>query len=187
MEEHDDADAGPALADTLEQETPQNRMDRWLARFESRLAARDVKGVTELFRVDSFWRDLVSFTWNLRTSEGRDAIGAMLDARLDDTDPSGFATLEPATEDGGVVSAFIEFRTAAGTGKGHLRISRGDDGEDRAWTLLTTLRELTGHEEPQGTRRVMGAVHGQSEDPRSWANVARPRSASSDARSNPTR
>jgi putative flavoprotein involved in K+ transport len=159
----------PALADTLEQQTPQDRMDRWLARFESRLAARDVAGVTELFRVDSFWRDLVSFTWNLRTSEGREAIGAMLDARLDDTDPSGFATLEPATEDGGVVSAFIEFRTAVGTGKGHIRISRDDDGEDRAWTLLTTLRELAGYEEPQGTRRVMGAVHGQSEDPRSWA------------------
>jgi putative flavoprotein involved in K+ transport len=159
----------PAVADTLDQQTPQDRMDRWLARFEVRLAARDVAGVTELFRVDSFWRDLVSFTWNLRTSEGRDEIGAMLDARLDDTDPSGFATIEPATEDGGVVAAFIEFRTAVGVGKGHIRITRDDDGEDRAWTLLTTLRELTGHEEPQGTRRVMGAVHGQSEDPRSWA------------------
>ncbi|MGZ8179411.1 flavin-containing monooxygenase [Williamsia sp. SKLECPSW1] len=159
----------PALDDAHEQHTPQDRMDRWLARFESRLAARDVAGVTELFRVDSFWRDLVSFTWNLRTSEGHDEIGRMLAARLDDTDPSGFATVDAATEDGGVVSAFIEFRTAVGTGKGHLRITRDDDGEDRAWTLLTTLRELTGHEEPQGARRVMGAVHGQSEDPRSWA------------------
>ncbi|GAA2071534.1 flavin-containing monooxygenase [Williamsia deligens] len=162
----------PALADTSGTESPdapQARMDAWLARFEAALSARDIACATELFAVDSFWRDLVAFTWNLRTSEGRDAIGDMLTARLDDTDPSGFATLEPATEDGGVVSAFIEFRTAVGTGKGHLRIRRDDDGQDRAWTLLTSLRELTGHEEPQGTRRVMGAVHGQSDDPRSWA------------------
>ena len=31
-----------------------------------------------MFAVDSFWRDLVSFTWNIKTIEGRDAIADML-------------------------------------------------------------------------------------------------------------
>ncbi len=58
-----------------------------------------------MFATDSFWRDLVSFTWNLKTVEGRDGVAGMLRERLADTDPSGFRTTETPTEDDGVVSA----------------------------------------------------------------------------------
>ena len=32
-----------------------------------------------MFAVDSFWRDLVTFTWNLKTVEGRDGVADMLE------------------------------------------------------------------------------------------------------------
>lgn len=144
--------------------TPQQRVDAWLAEFETALAERDIDRVVGMFAVDSFWRDLVSFTWNLKTLEGRDQIAAMLGARLMDTDPSGFRTREEPTADGDVTSAFIEFETGAGRGIGHLRL-KGDEG----WTLLTALQELKGHEEHKGPSRVLGAVHGNDPDPRSWA------------------
>ena len=67
----------------------------------------------------------MSFTWNLKTIEGRDQIADMLGARLAGTDPSGFRTREAPTADGDVTSAFIEFETAAGRGIGHLRL-KGD-------------------------------------------------------------
>ena len=151
--------------------TPAHRVDAWLADFESALAVRDIDRVVGMFAVDSFWRDLVSFTWNLKTMEGRDQIADMLTARLAGTDPSGFRTRETPTEDGGVTSAFIEFETAAGRGVGHLRLKNedGEDGRAQAWTLLTALQELKGHEEPKGPSRVLGAVHGDDPDPRSWA------------------
>ena len=152
---------------TLEPTTaisPQQRVEAWLANFEAALAAQDIDGVVGMFAVDSFWRDLVAFTWNIKTVEGRDQIAGMLRARLADTTPSGFRTREPATADGDVTSAFIEFETATGRGSGHLRL-RGDEG----WTLLTTLQELKGHEERKGATRVLGAVHGSDPDPRSWA------------------
>ncbi|MHA7662427.1 NAD(P)-binding domain-containing protein [Mycolicibacterium sp. HS_4_1] len=152
---------------TLEPTTavsPQQRVETWLANFEAALAAQDIDGVVGMFAVDSFWRDLVAFTWNLKTVEGRDQIAGMLRARLADTTPSGFRMREPATADGDVTSAFIEFETATGRGSGHLRL-RGDEG----WTLLTTLQELKGHEERKGATRVLGAVHGSDPDPRSWA------------------
>ncbi|MFL0240381.1 NAD(P)-binding domain-containing protein [Mycobacterium sp. SMC-17] len=152
---------------TLEPTTamsPQQRVENWLANFEAALAAQDIDGVVGMFAVDSFWRDLVAFTWNIKTVEGRDQIAGMLRARLADTTPSGFRTREPATADGDVTSAFIEFETATGRGSGHLRL-RGDEG----WTLLTTLQELKGHEERKGATRVLGAVHGSDPDPRSWA------------------
>ena len=150
--------------------TPQERVDAWLAGFEAALAARDVTAAAGMFATDSFWRDLVSFTWNLKTVEGREQITDMLTARADDTAPSGFTTSEPATDEDGVAAAFIEFETRTGRGIGHLRLRTDDEtGVDQAWTLLTTLQELKGHEEPRGTKRVRGAVHGSDPDTRSWA------------------
>lgn len=144
--------------------TPQQHVDTWLADFEAALAVRDVERVVAMFAVDSFWRDLVSFTWNIKTLEGRDQIADMLGARLAETHPSGFRTREAPTRDGDVTSAFIEFETGAGRGVGHLRLKG-----DQAWTLLTALQELKGHEERKGSTRVLGAVHGDDPDPRSWA------------------
>jgi putative flavoprotein involved in K+ transport len=145
--------------------SPEGRVAAWLADFESALAARDIENVVAKFVPDSIWRDLVAFSWNIKTVEGRDGITDLLWARLADTDPSGFRIREIPTDDGGgVTSAFIEFETAVGRGVGHLRL-KGDLG----WTLLTALNELKGHEEPIGPHRVLGAVHGPDPDSRSWA------------------
>ena len=144
--------------------TPQQRVDAWLADFEAAAAAGDIDRVAQKFAVDSYWRDLVAFTWNIKTVEGRDRVADMLGARLSDTAPTSFRTREAPTEDGDVTSAFIEFETAVGRGVGHLRLKG-----DHAWTLLTALQELKGHEERKGPTRVLGAVHGSDPDPRSWA------------------
>lgn len=145
---------------------PQQRVDAWLADFEAALASRDLERITGKFAIDSFWRDLVAFTWNLKTVEGRDQIADMLDEQLMAADPRDFRTSETPTSDDGITSAFIEFETATGRGVGHLRLREDDD---TAWTLLTTLQELKGHEEPSGHTRVRGAVHGADPDRRSWA------------------
>ena len=144
--------------------SPQERVDAWLVDFEAALAARDIEGVVRKFATDSFWRDLVAFTWNIKTVEGRDGIAAMLTARLADTDPSGFRTREAPSQDGDITSAFIEFETAVGRGVGHLRLK-----DDQAWTLLTAMQEIKGFEERKGPTRVLGAVHGSDPDTRSWA------------------
>ena len=153
--------------------SPQQRVDDWLADFEAALAVRDIERVVAKFATDSFWRDLVAFTWNIKTLEGRDQIAGMLGNRLSGTDPSGFRTREEPTDDGDVTSAFIEFETAVGRGVGHLRLKG-----DQAWTLLTTLQELKGHEERKGPSRVLGAVHGTDQDTRSWAEKRRDEEAS---------
>jgi len=151
--------------DAAIRQSPEARVQAWLADFESALAARDIGRVVAQFAPDGIWRDLVAFTWNIKTVESREGIVDMLRARLADTDPSGFRTRETPTDDGGgVASAFIEFETAVGRGVGHLRL-KGDLG----WTLLTALDELKGHEEPIGSRRVLGAVHGADPESRSWA------------------
>ena len=137
----------------------------WLGQFGEALAANDPPRAAALFTEDSFWRDLIAFTWNIRTFEGRDEITRMLGATLSRVQPSGWKITdgeEPA-EAGGVTEAWIDFETSVGRGKGQLRLRDG-----RCWTLLTTLYELKGYEEPKGPRRPMGAEHGANRDRTSW-------------------
>ncbi|WP_280298229.1 NAD(P)/FAD-dependent oxidoreductase [Nocardia neocaledoniensis] len=143
---------------------PQQRVDAWLAAFEAALSARDIDTAAGMFATDSFWRDLIAFTWNIKTVEGRAGVADMLSAQLDETDPSGFRTTEPPTEDDGVISAWIGFETGVGRGVGHLRLT--DEG---AWTLLTTLQELKGHEEGKGPRRPRGVRHGADRERVTWS------------------
>ncbi|WP_280339200.1 flavin-containing monooxygenase [Nocardia neocaledoniensis] len=143
---------------------PQQRVDAWLAAFEAALAARDIDAAAGMFATDSFWRDLIAFTWNIKTVEGRAGVADMLTAQLDETDPSGFHTTEPPTEDDGVISAWIGFETGVGRGVGHLRLT--DEG---AWTLLTTMQELKGYEEGKGPRRPKGVRHGADRDRVTWS------------------
>ena len=147
--------------------TPDDRATAWLSAFEDALTARDVQRAAGLFAATSFWRDLVSFTWNLKTVEDRAGVADLLEHTLDGTDPSGFRLAEPADEDAGVVTAWFDFETGVGRGRGLVRLVN-EDGHDRAWTLLTTLHELKGHEEPRGTRRPMGAQHGIDKDRQTW-------------------
>ncbi|WP_051797015.1 flavin-containing monooxygenase [Catenuloplanes japonicus] len=117
-------------------------VETWLASFEAALRNRDIPAVTGLFAAESYWRDLVAFTWNLATVEGRDGVAALLARTLDGTDPSGFVLTDPPVETGELAEGWFRFRTAAGNGIGHLRLAGG-----KAFTLLTTLRELRGFEE----------------------------------------
>jgi putative flavoprotein involved in K+ transport len=144
------------------------RVQSWLADFEAALAARDPARAAAMFAPESYWRDLVAFTWNIKTVEGRDGVADMLAACLDGTDPSGFRLTEDPVETDGVVEAWLAFETATGRGIGHLRLT----GEG-AWTLLTSLRELKGHEEPLRERRPKGVRHGVVKGRRTWLEERR--------------
>ena len=53
---------------------------------------------------DSYWRDLIAFTWNIVTVEGPDGSGTCCSANLERVQPSGFAVaddLGEPTEAGG--------------------------------------------------------------------------------------
>jgi putative flavoprotein involved in K+ transport len=140
-------------------------VEAWLADFDRALRAGDTAAVAALFGEESYWRDLIAFTWNIKTMEGRDEIRAMLDLTLPNVRPSGWSVQdgeEPAEADG-ITEAWLDFETAVGRGRGHLRLREGT-----AFTLLTTLYELKGFEEPARTRRPMGAEHGVNRERETW-------------------
>ena len=136
----------------------------WLGAFEAALARHDVDAVVAMFEPECYWRDLVAFTWNIRTQEGQEAVRAMLNARLKDVQPSHFAIEGNATEAGGITDVWFTFETGVARGRGQLRLREG-----KAWTFLTTMVELKGFEEKTGEHRAMGAEHGVQRGRKSWA------------------
>ncbi len=147
-------------------QTPEAGVGQVLSDLNAALAARDAKAVAALFEEAGFWRDLASITWNLRTMEGRAEIAEMLDAQMAAIEPGGFTITpgEMAEDGGGFLQAWIDFETATGRGHGHIRIRDG-----KIWTLLTTLKELKGHEEHRGKTRPHGVVHGADPNRKTWA------------------
>ena len=83
----------------------------WLQQFGAALERGDIDRVVGKFAVDSFWRDLVAFTWNLKTCEGRAEIKAMLAATLAGVQPRNFVAKS---------NEWFSFETAVGRGIGHL-------------------------------------------------------------------
>ncbi|MDF0595339.1 NAD(P)/FAD-dependent oxidoreductase [Psychromarinibacter halotolerans] len=130
------------------------QIDDWLSRFDAALTSGDVSAVTALFEPNGYWRDILSFTWNLVTLEGRDSIGAMLETCLAGTAPSNWRRTSEAedTEDG--AAAWIAFETGVATGTGRVAVRDG-----LCHILLTTTENLKGHEEPRGALRPKGIEH----------------------------
>ncbi|GAA2085568.1 NAD(P)/FAD-dependent oxidoreductase [Aeromicrobium tamlense] len=153
--------------DTAANPDPTVAAEGWFADFEAALRERDVHRAAAQFATQSFWRDLVAFSWNITTVEDRSGVEGLLTDTLERTDPSRFVLEEQATEEGGVITAWFVFETAVGRGRGLVRL-REEEGRWRAWTFLTTLYELKGHEEPRGSRRPMGAEHGATKDRTTW-------------------
>ncbi len=143
--------------------TPNETVDDWLQQFDSALKEGDTEAAAALFGDECFWRDLVAFTWNHKTLEGRAAIAEMLTATLYDVKPHSWARQGDATSDGELVESWITFETTVARGRGRLRLKNG-----KAWVLLTTMVELKGHEEKNGPMREKGAVHGVHKNRETW-------------------
>ncbi|BCH16074.1 NAD(P)/FAD-dependent oxidoreductase [Mesorhizobium sp. L-2-11] len=144
---------------------PAKKLSDLLDQFSAALAVGDFDGVVGCFQEDCYWRDLVTFTWNIKTMEGRDQVRDMLMSQLAKIKPSNWAlaTGEDVTESDGLLEGWISFETEVARGFGHIRLKNG-----KIWTLLTTMVELKGHEEPAGFARPLGAKHGHGKNRPTW-------------------
>ena len=53
-----------------------NETQAFLDDFGDALEKGDIDRATGMFLDDCYWRDLVTFTWNLKTVEGKDQVAA---------------------------------------------------------------------------------------------------------------
>jgi putative flavoprotein involved in K+ transport len=143
---------------------PAAKAAAWLASFSDKLGSGDITGALELFADDCYWRDLVAFTWNVKTMEGRADIAAMLSATLAATAPSHWHVTSASGSGAAPIEAWFTFATAVGKGSGIFRLEGG-----KCRTILTTLQSLDGYEEALGFTRAMGVRHGADRSRMTWS------------------
>ncbi len=146
----------------------------WLARFAEALQSQDAHAAADMFLADGLWRDVLAFTWTIETMSGRAAIEAALRQTLARTKPANFHIPSKRTAPRWVsragtesIEAIFEFETAFGPAHGIVRLVPDPQTPSRlrAWTLLTALQELRGHEEafkrraPEDSTRDFGAAN----------------------------
>src|SRR5665213_272866 len=146
----------------------------WLSRFAETLQAQDARAAADMFLADGLWRDVLAFTWTSETTSGAPAIEAALKKTLARIKPAKFHIPPERTPPRWVsragtesIEAIFEFETAFGLAHGIVRLVPDPQAPShlRAWTLLTSLHELRGHEEafkrraPENSTRHFGAAN----------------------------
>ena len=131
----------------------------WIADFAAAVQAADARRLDALFAAECHWRDILAFTWDLRTVSGAAAIAGRLLPKLAATAPRGFALAMDRTPPRRVtragteaIEAIFTFETATGPCTGVVRLV-SEGGAARAWTLMTSLEEIRGHEDPANGKR----------------------------------
>ncbi len=154
--------------------------ESWLAQFEAALAAPGRPGLERLFHADSHFRDVLALSWHIKTVSGSDAIVRELATHAGRACPTGFkidlnrtAPRDVRRAGTDAIEAIFGFETAEGRGSGVLRLTPdADDGSmSKAWTLLTALDEIKGHEERLGRSRPQGKAYSRDFRGPNWLDL----------------
>jgi thioredoxin reductase len=163
-------------------------VETWLAQFERALTQPDAVLLSQLFVPDSYWRDVLAFDWRIRTITGADDILHGLQEGAARSHPAGFKIAGDRTPPRRVtragtetIEAIFQFETAQGRGSGIVRLDPQSGGApSRAWTLLTTLDAIKGHEEKPGRFRREGKAYSRDFRGPNWLDVRQARAAYKD-------
>ena len=136
---------------------PQAIASSWFTAFSAALADGDLETIAERFLPDGWFRDLLVFTWDSRSLEGRERIKTFLAPTLSGAQVTDFRLeeslhLAPHTSFIPQIQATdvefgYTFKCIRGPGRGYVRLLADTDGEYRALTVMMLLSDLWGHEE----------------------------------------
>ncbi|KAJ4478382.1 FAD/NAD-P-binding domain-containing protein [Lentinula aciculospora] len=146
----------------------------WLAQLSLSLEKKDAASCASLFHSNGWLRDLLVFSWNLRTLNGHERILEYLSSNMDSTTISDLKITSdnvyfkpsPGSFPGSVSSGFT-FSTPIANGRGLFTLTPTDSesGSWKAFTLLVSLDSLKGHEQSGAEQ---GVYHGSSLN---WSEV----------------
>jgi hypothetical protein len=147
--------------------------NHWLARFEAALSSRDAARLRGLFSADSHWRDVLALTWRIQTVNGAQPLAAQLSgcavkADAFGVDPNRTPPRHVTRAGTRCIEALFRFETSQGLCNGVLRLLSDERTEPKAWTLLTALEEIKGHEERIGRLRPTGQAYSRDFSGPNW-------------------
>lgn len=128
----------------------------WLRGFSAYLESADSENIASCFLPYGWLRDVLTFTWNNRSLEGREKISAYLRGTLSaakvsdvklDSRPGLSPELGPFGPSVNAVSCGFTFTTMVAIGQGYFRLLRDEAGEWKALYVFMTIVDLKGYEE----------------------------------------
>lgn len=138
----------------------------WLAALAAALESdSNLAAINSLFVEDSWWRDMLSLTWDFRTFRGISSIITFLKDRIRFTHPKSFSLrqdllgLQRPYHDIAWINALFDFETDVGIGFGVFRLVPTANGEWKAHTVYTNLEGLKGFPEKVGALRNQECNH----------------------------
>ena len=137
----------------------------WFHAFAPLVEHGDTAGILGLLTEDSFWRDALALTWDLRTFAGPTTIKRFLNARLGIVRLAnlklGDTTLVDNTPNVWIQSIFTFSVGDFGLGTGVLRLVPTWTGEWKGYTIYTSLTGLKDYPEQLGEHRNQLSNHGK--------------------------
>jgi cation diffusion facilitator CzcD-associated flavoprotein CzcO len=151
----------------------------WLGDFERALAEPEDVGLRALFTPECHWRDVLALTWTIQTLAGRDAVVSSLKRYAARGRAKGFRIAESRTPPRRVtragtetIEAILSFETDGGWCSAVVRLVE-DGGAPKAWTLLTALEQIKGHEEQSGRTRHQDKTYSRDFRGPNWLDQRR--------------
>ncbi|KAF9652136.1 FAD/NAD(P)-binding domain-containing protein [Thelephora ganbajun] len=140
--------------------------NKWFDAFGPLVERGDATGVLDLLTEDSFWRDALALTWDLRTFDGPAKIKRFLDDRLKVVKFTNLKLGGPSLVDNSLVNVWIQSIftfdiDGYGLGTGVLRLVPTSTGEWKGYTIYTSLSRLKDHPEQLGEHRNHLPNHGK--------------------------
>ena len=137
---------------------PHSIASKWLVQCAAALSEADIDALVQLLLPDSWLRDFLVFTWDIRSLNGRDKIAAYLantlgsarivDVKLDEDQHLAPRLVPlPQMQNTPAVELAFTFECKHGHGHAHARLLEDVDGVYRAVTLFVEVSDLVGHEE----------------------------------------
>ena len=166
-----------------------NAVANWLINFETAIRQNNADAVSLLFVENGHWRDLLAFTWHIRTVNGPSEIKAMIRETAINTGATEIKIAQhrtpPRVVDRGdtiCIEAFIEFITKTGPASGIVRLIPDSNAPDnfKAWVLMTSLEGINGHEEAIGENRPSGENYSRTFGDDNWLDLRNKAKAYSD-------
>ena len=140
--------------------------NEWFQTFTPLVEHGDVAGILALLTDDSFWRDALALTWDLRTFHGPAKINQFLVDRLKVVKVTNLKLGDPNLVDNSPVNVWIQSIFTFdlgdyGLGTGVLRLVQKSTGEWKGYTIYTSLSGLKDHPEQLGEHRNQLPDHGK--------------------------
>ena len=137
--------------------------NNWLSEFFRCVRFREHDLASNLFLEEGFWRDLLAFSWNIITVEGKKDVADMLKVTSGRISVGEWEIERSSLIEQDGDSYWFTFATSIANCKGKLTLKDG-----KCSVLFTSVVELIGHEDATLTRRKEGYINEAIRGRKTW-------------------